>query len=885
MERAINHFVEKVEEAGNAEIEKIGVNSEQQYESRTLQYQWESFQVVFTILRNNGKLNHVYCAVIDKALEFCLRLKRTKEFKKLNDTVRRRFGYVINNQQFDYALKINSQDTLNSMLKVRLGMLKGALSMGLHQESFKTIKGTQKNIIDRSYDLKKNINSVLFADFYERLAEVFWSSNRFLLHSYSLFEGYKKLKQHIYSKLKGKRFKEQRAEQEKRLYKMFHEALLAVLIVPSSAINDKNKTNSGNPATANNKYFTHSLFQLANDYFGHGRRKQIKPSQQGLLQEIMAEVHQIHAQREKKLTVRQSPSGDEDKEECDPLKNAKDLYHLMASNTFNPLTFTKSLNDIMVRLETENGVNGKLYRGKMYEKGVTMLLKQLSVCYKSISWERLSQLTFPKEQLGDIELERIITYSVYYDGTKCTISHSKKLVSFHDKNLESEILSDSIVELNRSLMNIKRTKNLDVTDPMQRKNVYNTIRNQVVNEHKRIDYRLWKGQQQRVAERVAREEKERMRKKKIEEEKRAREAKKKEEIRTVMESKKKIAAQQIQEKEKEEMQLKTKKKVMSFLDAMKAPTASASTTKKTKNVNTSKIAELQNNSNKLQSDIEKKIKRAAFNDEEVEPLMMRLVHIENKKKRKMLQIEKMEFDHFCRAKRRYLQKQIQEEMDRLNDLNIDQRKRLFKQLNKENKQKHADKVRRRDRLRDLQAKHLKTFRKIVRDERNRTQSKQRKQQPAKQKAPPKSQAQKPKKNSPSPAPSPVRAPSRHSPSPKPTKYVPPRRELPRDPRIGATNGTVTNNSGGTGDGNPPKMTFAMKMAARRANGGVESASFGSSFSGRFSRGPDSMMGNRGSMNNGGGRFQSNSRLRQRPDYDDSNSNSNGNMMIRPKANK
>jgi len=656
LERTINHLVSAVEAAGDREIARIGVDSEQQFESKPLQYQWEAFQVVFTILRNNGKLNHVYCAVVAKALSFCLRLKRTTEFKKLNDTVRRRFGYVINNQQFDYALKINSQDTLNSMLSVRLGMLDGALSMGLHQESFKTIKGLQRNIIDRSYDLKKRIDPELHSAFFEKLAAVFWASNRFLLHSYALFEAFKMLRSHITLKMKGRKNEDSRALSERKLLKLLHEALLAVLIVPAASLNDRSTSSSGNPAMANNRYFTHSLQSLADDYFGRGRRKRVTPSKEGLLRDIMAEAASLRPAKRKMAKTKDdgiddgNSNGSEQQQsqplpakkappaEHQSLSNALALYHLMAAKQFNPLTFTQSLSAILRRLQSVEGVDVDFYRRRIHEKGVAMLLRQLSVCYKSISWDRLSALTFPKDELSDIELERIITSSVYYDSTGCTISHSLRLVSFHENHLESELVSDSMVTLNRSLLAIKRSKSLFVEDPSQRQNVYNTIRNAVTAEHKRIDHRLWTIQKQRAEERQLAAERVRAERERERKERAERERLKNEEIAKVAEGKKEIVLREEKEKEKETA-LRAQSKQWSQLLAdikpskKKSDGGSYSATAKRPKQSGSKISDLERRQNQIRSVVTQQLRKGEGNETEIARNIERMRRIEDRKKK------------------------------------------------------------------------------------------------------------------------------------------------------------------------------------------------------------------------------------------------------------
>merc|ERR1712087_228259 len=105
---------------------------------------------------------------------------------------------------------------LNSMIETRLNLLEAALSMDLHQESFKTIKDIQKNIIDRSYELRKNIDPLLYSKFYKALSVVFWSCNRYLLHSYAVFGSYKRLKIYISTKIPKKQ-KELKLEQTQKL--------------------------------------------------------------------------------------------------------------------------------------------------------------------------------------------------------------------------------------------------------------------------------------------------------------------------------------------------------------------------------------------------------------------------------------------------------------------------------------------------------------------------------------------------------------------------------------------------------------------------------------------------------------------------------------------
>eukprot|EP00488_Nonionellina_sp_1-RS-2012_P004434 TRINITY_DN99_c0_g1_i1.p1 TRINITY_DN99_c0_g1~~TRINITY_DN99_c0_g1_i1.p1 ORF type:complete len:175 (-),score=23.06 TRINITY_DN99_c0_g1_i1:199-723(-) len=164
----------------------------------------------------------------------------------------------------------------------------------------------------------------------------------------------------------------------------------------------------------------------------------------------------------------------------------------MISNKLNPLSFTRKLNETIDKLQSENNVNIEFYRSKLYEMGVIVLLRQLSFCYKSISWHRFKELTFDCEKLSEIDLERIITFSVFYGDICCRISHSDKLITFYDDTLESDTFCKSMIELNDILLCIKNDIDIDIdTDTdIQRQNVFDQIRTQIPLEHDKIQKRL-----------------------------------------------------------------------------------------------------------------------------------------------------------------------------------------------------------------------------------------------------------------------------------------------------------------------------------------------------------------------------------------------------------
>merc|ERR1712154_460765 len=201
--------------------------------------------------------------------------------------------------------------------------------------------------------------------------------------------------------------------------------------------------------------------------------------------------------------------------------------------TFKPLTFTASLNDIICKYENEKLANIEFYRFKMYELGVAVLLKQLASCYKSISWKRFKQLTFSDDQLTDIQLERIIAFSVYYGNVCCRISHSNKLLTFNDNNVESTMFCESIVELNAMLVRIKdEHTSIDTNHHgVQRQNVFNQIRNQISLEHDKITTRLSRIRRTRTNQIIIKRHEEKKKDEEIKKKKQAQKVKEKKEKR------------------------------------------------------------------------------------------------------------------------------------------------------------------------------------------------------------------------------------------------------------------------------------------------------------------------------------------------------------------
>merc|ERR1712154_97326 len=250
--------------------------------------------------------------------------------------------------------------------------------------------------------------------------------------------------------------------------------------------------------------------------------------------------------------------------------------------TFKPLTFTASLNDIICKYENEKLANIEFYRFKMYELGVAVLLKQLASCYKSISWKRFKQLTFSDDQLTDIQLERIIAFSVYYGNVCCRISHSNRLLTFNDNNVESTMFCESIVELNAMLVRIKdEHTSIDTNHhSVQRQNVFNQIRNQISLEHDKITTRLSRIRRTRTNQIIIKRHEEKKKDEEIKKKKQAQKVKEQKEKEKVKESQKTIIEKQKNTEENEKKKTDAKQK---WAEMLVKSSMQQTTTKQIKN--------------------------------------------------------------------------------------------------------------------------------------------------------------------------------------------------------------------------------------------------------------------------------------------------------------
>lgn len=428
-----------------------------QFSNIILNYVWDSYQTVLMILKNNGKLNHVYGKTVERCLRFCTRLNRSSELKKLCDTVRRRLTYIDYNQKFDYAVKISSSEILNAMISTRLQLLQCCLEMRLHQESFKCTNDIQM-ILQRTRDLKKSIDPLWLSLFYERVSNVFWKCEQYLLHAYALHESYKyRLK---YYQSLGKKQKKDKEEQERKSEQLLVQSMLAALIVP------QNKSRSELILSTDQ-----SLYQLASQFqFSN------QPSKSALLAILLSN-------------------------ETLPVI-ARVLYHVVYY-VFDPFHFMQRYSDTIIQLHDMYDINIQCYIHKIQFLGIVCLLRQLSRVYSSISWIRFIQLC--KRELSIISINddntimsdetlECLVSSVARDGNVCCrICHNTGMIIIEDESMECMMFNKHLIQLSAGMSTFMKERNNEQSNKsseMQRENVMAEVKSNLDDGRVMIDHRL-----------------------------------------------------------------------------------------------------------------------------------------------------------------------------------------------------------------------------------------------------------------------------------------------------------------------------------------------------------------------------------------------------------
>merc|ERR1740128_1380448 len=150
-----------------------------------VKFLWESYCQCLELLRTNSRVERLYHSIAQQAFKFCLKYQRKTEFRKLCDKLRNHLDLIIKQQNpTANSINLNNPETQQMNLDTRLAQLEAAINMELWQEAYKAVEDIH-GLMTLS---KKVFQPKMMANYYQKLALVFWKSGNLPFHAAAVFK-------------------------------------------------------------------------------------------------------------------------------------------------------------------------------------------------------------------------------------------------------------------------------------------------------------------------------------------------------------------------------------------------------------------------------------------------------------------------------------------------------------------------------------------------------------------------------------------------------------------------------------------------------------------------------------------------------------------------
>ncbi|EGT56636.1 hypothetical protein CAEBREN_02089 [Caenorhabditis brenneri] len=396
-EDAQKQSIEKVEEIGDLDqgdvperllLAVVSGAAAQDRMDRTvlapwLRFLWDSYRNCLELLRNNAQVEHLYHTISRHSFNFCLRYQRRTEFRKLCDLLRMHLNQIQKHQYApnvnSFRVKLTSPESLALMQDTRLVQLDTAIQMELWQEAYKSAEDVH-GMMQLSKDKdKRTVKPSSYVNYYDKLALVFWKAGNSLFHAAALLQKFI-----IYKDMKKSFTQEEAQEQATRV-------LLATLSIPegSDSPSDLSRNLDIEEQHVANMRLLSNLLRLP-----------IAPTKHGILKEAA------------RIGVPEA-SG----------QVAKDLFKLLESN-FSPLRVAKDVQTVLDGITRPDHLQ---YVESLQAVAAVKALKQVSVIYEAISWERIRKII---PFYSDLALERLVVEASKHRIVKAQLDHRADCVRF-----------------------------------------------------------------------------------------------------------------------------------------------------------------------------------------------------------------------------------------------------------------------------------------------------------------------------------------------------------------------------------------------------------------------------------------------------------------------
>ncbi|GMR42102.1 hypothetical protein PMAYCL1PPCAC_12297 [Pristionchus mayeri] len=344
-----------------------------------LRFLWDSYRNCLELLRNNAQVEQLYHRITRKSFSFCSKYQRRAEFRKLCDLLRTHLAQIQKHQHLAHVVKLSSAESLVLMQETRLCQLDTAIQMELWQEAYRSAEDVH-GMMQLSKDKdRRTVKPASYVNYYDKLALVFWKAGNRLFHAAALLQKFI-----IFKDMKKTFSAEEATEQATRV-------LLASLAIPDGADLPSDLTRH---------------LDIEDQHLGNIRllsnllRLPIAPTRSGILKECA------------RFGVPETAS-----------EEVRSLFRLLENN-FSPLGMTKQACAVLEKIEKPEYAQ---YMDAIKAVAATKALKQISVIYEVISWERLLKII---PFYGELEMERFIVDVSKHRFVKAQIDHRGDCVRF-----------------------------------------------------------------------------------------------------------------------------------------------------------------------------------------------------------------------------------------------------------------------------------------------------------------------------------------------------------------------------------------------------------------------------------------------------------------------
>uniref|UniRef100_V5GT97 Eukaryotic translation initiation factor 3 subunit A n=1 Tax=Anoplophora glabripennis TaxID=217634 RepID=V5GT97_ANOGL len=342
-----------------------------------VKFLWESYCQCLELLRTNAHVENLYHDIARMAFQFCLKYNRKTEFRKLCDKLRKHLEDICKLPAQVANVSMSKPETQQLNLETRLHQLDFAIQMELWQEAYKAIEDIH-NLMNLS---KKMPVPKTMANYYQKLAMVFWKAGNYLFHAAALFKLFqlsKEMKKNI---------------TPEELQRMACRVLIATLGIPLPSAHPEFdrfiETDKSPLEKAQRLAVLLGLFQ--------------PPTRVSLLKDLVR-VNVINLA---------SPQ-------------LQDLYNWLEVE-FHPLLLCNRVHDVIVSLQSEENSPLQQYIPALQDVTLVRLVRQIAQVYQTIEFAKLLQLA---KFTTAFHLERLLVDCVRHNDMQIRIDHGKQCIHF-----------------------------------------------------------------------------------------------------------------------------------------------------------------------------------------------------------------------------------------------------------------------------------------------------------------------------------------------------------------------------------------------------------------------------------------------------------------------